>query len=722
MKKNPVITIIVLLLASLAYGQNRQITTEDLWKTFTFRTQGIDDIRSMNDGKHFTVLDGNCIIRYAYESGKVVDTLVNGDLLKDEQNKSIGIEEYSFSQDEQKLLIGTDLKPIYRHSTSGYFYIYDIVSKRVKPLALPETGRQRLAEFSPKGDKVAFVRNNNLFVCDIASGWETAITTDGKENSIINGTCDWVYEEEFSFTKGFQWSPSGRYIAYYRFDESQVKEFTLTYHGALYPREVKYKYPKAGEDNSIVSIHSYNMENGTYALMDAGSETDQYIPRIKWTTTDDQLAILRLNRLQNELDVLMANPATGTSSVFYNEKNKWYVEITDNLFFLQNSMVFTSEKSGYQHIWTKNLKDGKEIQITVGNYDVIEIKGVDEKNQTIFYTAAKSSPINTELFSIATDGKRETQLSKQAGDNNADFSSTFDYYILHWSDANHPDKYSIINRKGKELVVLEDNTELQLKLSEYALGNIEFSTLTTEGGVTLHYWMMKPADFSPAKKYPVLMYVYGGPGSQTVSNGWSYQNLWFQQLTQKGYIVVSVDNRGTGHRGEEFKKCTYLELGKLETEDQIAAAKYFAMLPFVDAGRMGIWGWSFGGYMSTLCMTKGADIFKTGIAVAPVTNWRYYDNIYTERFMRTPQENGDNYDKNSPINHVKKLKGNFLLVHGTTDDNVHVQNSYDLITALVAADKQFELMIYPNRNHGIYGGNTRKHLYDMLTKFLVENL
>jgi dipeptidyl-peptidase 4 len=723
MKRFNTITLLVLVLAtSTLSAQQKHYTIEDLWKHFTFRTSGISDIRSMNDGKHFTVLDENCIIRYVYETGMIADTLLNGNLLSDEQGEMLGIQEYEFSADESKLLIGTNLRPIYRHSTSGYFYIYDRPQQTLKPLSSEEMGRQRLAEFSPDGSKVAFVRNNNLFLKDLTSGREQAITSDGENNAIINGTCDWVYEEEFSFTKGFQWSPSGRYIAFYRFDESMVKEFTMTYHGPLYPREVRYKYPKAGEDNSLVTIHAFDLQNGTKIKMDVGSENDQYIPRIKWTSSDQSIAILRLNRLQNHLEVLLGNPSTGNSRVFYEEKSEYYVDINDNLFFTKDRMVFTSEKSGFQHIHILSMKDGKEIQLTNGAYDVIDIKGIDEKNQVCYYRAAKSSPVNVEVYSQRLDGKKETMISQRTGENDATFSKTFDYYILHWSDANTPDRYSIINRKGAEMLVLEDNQALKTKLAGYDVPVVEFDTLTTEEGITLHYWMMKPVGFDPAKRYPVLMYVYGGPGSQTVSNGWSYQNLWFHHLTQLGYVVVSVDNRGTGHRGELFKKCTYLTLGNLETIDQIGAAKYFGKLPYIDASRIGIWGWSYGGYMSTLCMTKGADVFKTGIAVAPVTNWRYYDNIYTERFMRTPQENGEGYDTNSPINHVKSMKGKYLLIHGLTDDNVHVQNTYDLVTALVAADKDFELFIYPNRNHGIFGGNTRNHLYRMMTSFIQENL
>lgn len=722
MKRTSITLLALLITATAIWAQKKNYSVEDLWKNFTFRTKGISDIRSMNDGIHFTVLDDNRIVRYVYETGKIRDTLLDGRTLTEAGSDGVSVAEYAFSADEQRVLIGTDLRPIYRHSTEGFFFVYERTSKKLTPLSDQTLGRQRLAEFSPDARKVAFVRNNNLFIVDLVSGQETAVTSDGRENEIINGTCDWVYEEEFGFTKGFQWSPSGRYLAYYRFDESAVKEFTLTYHGPLYPREVRYKYPKAGEDNSLVTIHAYDLQTARVQNMDIGSETDQYIPRIKWTTSDQTLAILRLNRLQNHLEILFTNPATGTSALFYEEKNKYYVDITDNLWFLKDQMIFTSEKSGYNHIHVKALKDGKEMQLTTGAFDVIEVMGIDEKNQLCYYSAGKSSPINVGLYAARLDGKREQVINEKPGTNGATFSTTFDYYIHRWSDANTPPRYAIVNRKGAEVVVLEDNQALKTRLSEYNVPDIEFSTLTTTDNIELHYWIMKPADFDPKRSYPLLMYVYGGPGSQTVANAWSYQNLWFRHLTQLGYVVVSVDNRGTGHRGEEFKKCTYLNLGKLETEDQIEAAKYFGKLSWIDAARIGIWGWSYGGYMSTLCMTKGAEYFKTGIAVAPVTNWRYYDNIYTERFMRTPQENGENYDHNSPIHHVKKLKGNYLLIHGLTDDNVHAQNAYDLVTALVAADKDFQMFIYPNRNHGIFGGNTRNHLFRMMTDYILENL
>jgi len=714
--------LVLMAVTTCVLAQQPVITIEDIWKDFTFRHKGISEIRSMNDGHHFTVLEGNCIVRYSYLNGDVVDTLLDGRELYDEQGDMIRIQQYSFNNDESKILIGTRLRSIYRYSTEGYFSVYHRKENRLQPLSEAKAGRQRLADFSPDGQKVAFVRNNNLFFVDLNTKEEVAVTTDGLENHIINGTCDWVYEEEFSFTKGFAWSPSGRYLAYYRFDERDVKEFTVTFHGDLYPHEVTYKYPKAGEDNSVVTIHTFDLQTARTVQIETGEEVDQYIPRIKWTQSDQSLAVFRLNRLQNHLEVLLANPDTGNTAMLYEEKNNFYVDINDNLHFLKDQMVLTSERDGYNHIYVISMKDGKVQQITSGNYDVIDIKGIDEKNRTVYYRAAKDGPVNVGVYSVRLDGKRTSELPVQNGNNNVTFSKTFDYYILNWSDANTPNRYSIVNRKGEEMVVLEDNAEVIERLSEYNIPQLQFGTFNTSEDVLLHYWIMKPHDFDSNITYPVLMYVYGGPGSQTVTNSWNYSHLWFRHLTQLGYIVVSVDNRGTGRRGEEFKKMTYLQLGKYETIDQIEGAKYFGSLPYVDENRIGIYGWSYGGYMSTLCLTKGAEYFKAGIAVAPVTNWRYYDNIYTERFMRTPQENGENYDSNSPIHHVEQLQGAYLLVHGLTDDNVHAQNAYDLVTALVEADKQFDLFIYPNRNHGIFGGNTRSHLFRMMTDFLVRNL
>lgn len=714
--------IAALLLVTTVGAQQPEITLEDIWKKYTFYPGAISEIRSMEDGKHFTVLSNNAIDKFSYKTGEKKETVLNGNELRDEKGKKIIIGDYYFSKGEKKVIIATQIKAVYRHSQKAFFYIYDFSDASLIPLSEAEKGMQRLAAFAPDGSMVAFVRENNIFIKDLEKNREIQVTKDGAEGKIINGTCDWVYEEEFGFTDGFKWSPDSRYIAFYRFDESNVKEFQLEYYGALYPYIYKYKYPKAGEDNSVVTIHAYDVKKRKTKIMDTGKERDIYIPRIKWAEKNAGLAILRLNRLQNHLEILLATPKTGKSRIVYEEKNKYYIDITDNLFFLDDGFVITSEKSGYNHIYYHSLTTENNIAITSGKYDVSEIYGVDKSNGLVYYEAAASNPMNREVYSVGIDGTGQKSIAVKAGHNSASFSETYDYFILKWSDANTPPVYSLMDINGNLIKIMESNANLVKMQQEAKFPLITFDYFTTDEGVTLNYWMIKPNDFDPLKKYPVLMYVYGGPGSQTVENLWSYQNLWHIYMAKKGYIVVSVDNRGTGNRGEEFKKCTYKELGKLETIDQISTAEHLASVSYIDPSRIGIWGWSYGGYMTTLCMTKGADIFKTGVAVAPVTNWRYYDNIYTERFMRTPQENGENYDINSPVHHVDSLKGKYMVIHGAADDNVHVQNTYDLVNALIKAGKQFDMFIYPNRNHGIYGGNTRFHLYNMMTNYILENL
>ncbi len=726
MKKLFLLTFISLLLISNAgFSQEttKKITLEDIWSKGSFRPAFINEIRSMNDGEHYCTLESNSIKKFSYKDGKMTAVILDASTIQLPNGKEkLSIEDYQFSKDENKILISTNTEAIYRHSSVADFYIWDLNTKQLSELSTG--GKIRLAEFSPDGSKIAFARNNNLFVKNLSDHKETQITKDGLNNNIIYGTTDWVYEEEFSFTKAFFWSADGSKLAYYRFDESKVKQYTMTTWGDLYPEQYEYKYPKAGEDNSIVSIFTYDVNTVKTTKMEVGTETNQYIPRIQWTAQPNTLAILRMNRLQNKLEILLNNASDGTSKIIYTETNKYYVEITDDLQFLSNNQfIITSEKDGFNHIYLYDFSGKLIKQLTTGPWDVVSIKGVDEKNKTIYYIAAESAPINKDLCSVKFDGTKKTMLTSKPGTYDANFSSSYKYYIGTFNDANTPSYYTINTSNGKEIKILENNEKLVKALKTFNFTKKEFATLKTEEGITLNYWMIKPADFDPSKKYPLFMYVYGGPGHNTVTNSYGYSDLsWFEMLAQKGYIVVSVDNRGTAFRGEEFKKCTYKELGKLETEDQIAAAIYFGEQSYIDKDRIGIFGWSYGGYMSTLCMTKGADYFKAGIAVAPVTNWRYYDNIYTERFMRTPQENPSGYDDNSPINHVKKMKGKYLLVHGTGDDNVHLQNSMDLINALVNANKQFEMQFYPNKNHSIYGGNTRFHLYTRMTEFILKNL
>jgi dipeptidyl-peptidase-4 len=722
--------LLVLGQVSWAQSEKKQISLQDIWTYYKFYPKMVRGIVSLNNGRQYTSIKKGSIVVYDYKTGDSVSTLVSAeDLVPEGKKEPIKIGNFKVNKDETKFIFPTQVEQIYRHSRVSYDYIWDTKTRKLVPLS--ENGKQRLADFSPDGNRVAFVRENNLFIKNLKTGKEKQITFDGKKNAIINGTCDWVYEEEFSFTKAFFWSPDGKKIAFYRFDESKVKQYTLTFFGSLYPKWDAYKYPVAGEDNSVVQVYVYNLEDGKTTKMDVGSNTDQYIPRIKWTTQSGLLAIERLNRLQNHLDILLADVATGNTSVLYSEDNQYYIEITDDLTFLPDGKHFliTSEKNGYNAIYLYAMNGKLVRQLTKGDWDVTKVYGYNAQRKMVFFQAAKTSPMDMDIMAVNLKGRLKT-ISSKKGTNDGVFSKSFDYYINTWSDANTPPYITVNDSKGKIIRVLEDNQAFVKKMAMYDLSKQEFFTLkspefTLPNGkqVDLNAWIIKPSHFDPNKKYPVLMYVYGGPGAQTVNNSWGWSNyFWFQMLAEKGIVVISVDNRGTGARGELFKKMTYKELGKYEIADQIESAKLIGRFPYVDSTRIGIFGWSYGGFMSSLAITKGADVFSTAVAVAPVTNWRYYDNIYTERYMRTPQENAIGYDFNSPIHYAKKLKGHFLLVFGSADDNVHPQNSMDFITALVNANKQFDLMVYPNKNHGIYGGNTRLHLYTKMTDFILKYL
>lgn len=728
MTANTFLTLLALacLCFSNSYGQGeqKQITLEDIWVTGKFNPKGIRGLVSMNDGVHYIVRERDSINQYRYDNSIRVNTVLHpGMLIPVGEVNPIRFGSYSFSNNEQKILLATATESIYRHSTHSYYYVYDRNLEKLTPLS--PNGKQRLADFSPDGSKVAFVRDNNLFFVNLDSGAEVQITNDGLDRHIINGTTDWVYEEEFAITKGFHWSPDGSNIAFMRFDESNVKEFWMENYGNLYPDHHKFKYPKAGEDNSVVTIHIYNVSTGKTIQVDTGEETDIYLPRLQWTKDPSRLALQRLNRHQNHLEILIADANNGKTNLIYSEKNKFYIEITNDLTFLNDKKHFliTSEQSGYNHIYLCDLNGHQINPVTSGNWDVTNFYGVDPDNKRVYYQASKVSPVNSGVYSVKINGLDEKRLTDVDASHSARFSRSSDYFINSRQSVEYPDYITINNRDGKILRVLETNHELKKVAEEYNFSPMELFTFKTNENIELHGMMIKPPDFDPTKKYPVFMYVYGGPGSQAVTNSWGRgQTGWFQMLAQMGIIVVSVDNRGTGGRGEEFKKMTYLQLGKYETIDQIEAAKYLSSLPYVDGSRIGMFGWSYGGYLTLLCMTKGSDYFSTGIAVAPVSSWRYYDNIYTERYMRTPLENPGGYDDNSPINFADQLKGRLLLIHGTADDNVHIQNTIEMINALVKADKQFDLMLYPDRDHGIYGGNTRLHLFRLMTEFLEKNL
>lgn len=709
------------------YAQNalKTVTLEDVWKNNTFRTRGVQQFTPLKSGEHYCLLEKDGIVEYEYKTGNKTKIILSFESIEKLDASVKDLDDFSFNTDETKILFSTNSEPLYRRSAISDYFVYNTTDNKLHKIS--DKGKVRLASISPDGNSVAFVRDNNLFVKNLINNTETEITNDGKWNHIINGATDWVYEEEFEFSQAFFWSPDGSKVAYYKFDESKVKEFQMAMYGTLYPEQYSYKYPKAGEDNSIVSIYVYDVKANKSVKVDIGTETNIYIPRIKWTRNSNLLAVYCLNRLQNNLEILAADATTGKTSILYKEENKYYVEINDEIFFLENGKQFiiTNSKNKFNHIYMYDMT-GKEIaQLTDGKYDVLSIIAVNEKDKTIYYSSSEDSPTCKMIYSVDFTGKKKTKITPRLGTNNIVFSGNFKYYVLSFSDANTPSIITLNTTSNHKVIrELENNSKLVEKMKEYKLSKKEFFSFTTENGISLNAWMIKPYNFDSTKKYPVLMYVYGGPGSQTVNNAWERAGdyFWYQMLAEKGYMIVSVDGRGTGARGEEFKKCTYMQLGNLETIDQIASAKYLGTLKYVDAKRIGIFGWSYGGYMSTLCMTKGAEYFKAGIAVAPVSNWRYYDNIYTERYMRTPQENGKSYDENSPINHVDKLVGKYILIHGTADDNVHLQNAVELSDALIKANKPFEMMYYPNKNHGIYGGNTRLHLYSKMTEFLLNNL
>jgi len=691
----------------VSISQKKQITLEDIYKNKTFLA---DIVPGFSD--------------------QPLDSIINTADVKDENGKQLSTKDYKLSEDKKRIIFFTGSEPIYRRSSKATAYLFDLASKKTTRL---NEGKIMHASFSPDGNKIAFVKDNNLYVYDISTAQTKAITTDGKWNYIINGNCDWVYEEEFGFTQAYQWSPKGNYIAYYRFDESKVKEYEFTVYDSSYNKQYSYKYPKPGEANSIVDIHIYNTVTGkdVKAQYEQG---DIYIPRIKWTQDDNLLAVYWLNRHQDDLKLLLTNAQTGANSVLYEEKNKYYVSINDNWWFLKDGQhfLFTSEKNGYNQLYLYSI-DGKErLQATKEKYDVTEVNGVDEKNRMIYYTAAYPTPMERTLFATDFSGKKNYQLTQAQGWHRAVFNKDFNKYYDYYSTINTPQVVGLYNiswdkKKGltsKMIKVVNDNSKLAAKMDEYDLSKAEFIRVPNSKGDTLNGWMLKPVNFDPSKKYPLLFCNYGGPGSQQVANRFGAVSFWHQMLAERGYIVVSIDNTGTGYRGEEFKKKTYLQLGKYEIEDQIDAAKYFSNMSFVDKNNIGHWGWSFGGFMSSLAITKGADVFTAAIAVAPVTSWRFYDNIYTERYMRTPQENAKGYDDNSPLNLTDRIKGRFLIIHGTADDNVHFQNSVEMITAMIKNNVDFQSAYYPNKNHSISGttDNTSIHLWGKMTNWLYQNL
>ena len=697
----------------------KEISLTEIWDG-TFSTKRMNALNAMN-GDFYSLLNtdsaGNSTVdKYSYKTLKKTETIVNSRDLEGLE----GFSSYRFNADESSVILGTNFKKIYRHSFTGSFYHYNV---RTKKLHLIGKDIQE-PTFSPKGEKIAFAKKNNLFILNLTTGnTVTQVTKDGTTNHIINGITDWVYEEEFAFVRAFEWSKNGNYLAFLRFNESKVPTFSMDLVGKNnYPQQQVFKYPKAGEKNARVTLHVFNCASKKTNKVSLGAY--EYIPRIKWSNAANILVATTLNRHQNNLKLHKVAVVKNKVTTLLNETDTAYLNITDNLTFLNdNSFIWTSEKDGYNHIYHYDFSGKLINQITNGKWEVTNYYGYDKKKKTVYYQSVENGSINRGVYSIDLDGNNKKLLSNPKGTNTASFSRNLHYFINTHASSEIPPIYSLYSAEGEMLQIIKDNRTLKENLSEYKISKKEFSTIIINGN-ELNMWMVKPANFDANKKYPLLLFQYSGPGSQKVANKWNDSNdYWHNMLAQKGMIIACVDGRGTGFKGSDFKKSTYLNLVKYETEDQIAVAKKLSKRRYIDKNHIGIWGWSFGGHMSTNALLKGSDIFTTAIAVAPVTSWRFYDTVYTERFLRTPQENPEGYDENSPINYAEKLKGNYLLVHGTGDDNVHVQNSYRMINALIKANKQFDMFIVPDRTHSIYKGkNMRLNLYTKMTNFIALHL
>lgn len=727
----------LLLLAIFVTGIQAQqkVTLRDIAQG-TYRAQGISGLKPMLDGEHYTQIssDHKRIVKYSFKTGEEVGTLFDVTTARNCDLKSF--DDYILSPDEKLILIQTETKPIYRHSFTAVYYIYNVKNNKMEPLS--NNGPQQVPLFSPDGNQIAFVRNNNIYLVKLLFGnSESQVTKDGEYNHVLNGIPDWVYEEEFSFNRAFDFSADSKMIAYVRFDESAVPMFSFPWYKGLapektsyatYPGAYEYKYPKAGEVNSKVSVHTYDIKSHVTRKMDLQIDSDGYIPRIKFTSDPEKLAIMTLNRHQNRLDLYMANPRSGLCKVAIRDEAEQYIKESaySNIKFYPEHIVMMSEKDGYNHLYLYTIAGNLVKQITKGQFEVTSFLGWDQKANVFYYASNEGSPLRTAIYKIDGKGKK-TKLSTRTGSNSAIFSTNQKYYINTFSNISTPTLITLNDNRGKELTTLLDNSKLKAQTAQLNMPQKEFFTFRTSSGVELNGWMMKPANFNANKKYPVILHQYSGPGSQQVIDRWGIGSfgdggLFEAYMCDKGYIMVCVDGRGTGGRGAAFEKCTYLQLGVKEAEDQVETARYLDTLPYIDGKRIGIWGWSFGGYNTLMSMSDGSGAFKAGVAIAAPSDWRFYDTVYTERFMRTPKENAEGYDAGSAIKRAPQLKGSLLLIHGTADDNVHYQNCAEYSEALVQAGIQFDMQVYTNRNHGIFGGKTREHLMNRVANFFIQNL
>lgn len=732
MKKLFVLFYALMCLVTL---QAQKVTLQDV-ANGTYRAQSIQGLKPMLDGEHYTQIskDHKRIVKYYFKTGKEVATIF--DVATARNHKLKNFDDYIMSPDESLILIQTETKPIYRRSFTAVYYIYNVRNRTLEPLS--NNGPQQVPLFSPDSHQIAFVRNNNIYLIKLLFGnSESQVTKDGEYNKVLNGIPDWVYEEEFSYNRAFDFSADSKMIAYVRFDESQVPMYSFPWYKGMapekteyttYPGSYDYKYPKAGVVNSKVSVHSFDIKSRVTRKMELPVDSDGYVPRIKFTDDPEKLAIMTLNRHQNRFDLYMANPRSAICKVAIRDEAEQYIkeQAYSDIAFYPEHIVMMSERDGYNHLYLYTIGGNLVKQITKGEFEVKDFLGWDQKANVFYYTSNEGSPLRTAVYKIDGKGKK-TKLSTRTGTNSALFSKNLNYYINTYSSAQTPTLITLNNNKGQEMVTLLDNKELKSKTAQLNMPTKEFFSFKTSEGVELNGWMMKPANFNPSKKYPVIMHQYSGPGSQQVLDKWGIGSfgdggMFEAVMCDKGYIMVCVDGRGTGGRGAAFEKCTYLSIGVKEATDQAEAAKYLSTLPYVDGSRIGIWGWSYGGYNTLMSMSEGSGAFKAGVAIAAPTDWRFYDSVYTERFMRTPKENGDGYQASSAISRASKLKGKLLLIHGSADDNVHLQNFMEYSEALVQANIQFDTQIYTNRNHSIFGGNTRNHLMNRVANFFLQNL
>ena len=723
----------VLLATATTVLAGQQLTIKDITNG-TFRTESMVGVEPLSDGESYTQIssDGKQIVKYSFKTGKQSGVLFDVNTARG--SKIERVDGYVMSPDGRHMLIQTKTKSIYRHSFTAVYYIFNVANNRLVPLS--DGGPQQIPVWSPDGNQVAFVRDNNIFLVKLLyNNAESQVTKDGKFNEVINGLPDWVNEEEFSFNSAMVFSADSKQIVWVRYDESEVKQYSMSLFKGLkpereeyasYPGFYTYKYPKAGEQNSKVKVMSYDIKSHQTRTMQLPLDADGYIPRIKATSDPTKVAVFTLNRHQDELKVFMANPMSTICQQVIEDKVDKYINenVFANLVFTDKHIVLTSERSGFNSIYVYTFNG--QLLRTVQQGVVTDVYGYDDMTGDVYFAALNNGPTNKKVFVNHKNGKTDC-LTPKDGWNSAIFSHDLKNFVLTWSDVNNPSVYSLCNNQGKTLTTLIDNKKAAEKYASYDMGTKEFFTFQTSEGVQLYGYMVKPKNFDANKKYPVVMFQYGGPGSQQVKNAWGIGMsgngaIMEQYLCQQGYVCVCVDNRGTGGRGAEFEKCTYLRLGEKEAFDQVETALWLGKQSYVDKNHIAIWGWSYGGWNTLMSMSEGRPVFCCGVAIAPPTCWRYYDTVYTERFMRTPKENASGYDEVNPIARVGKLHGALLLCHGLADDNVHYQNTAEYVEALVQADKDFRQLVYTNRNHSIFGGNTRNHLFRQCVNFFNENL